>query len=173
MNESKIEKPGTEKKTSSTKPKSIGPTEAITCRSVTSGLLLMTGKKTGLLYRWENYGDTAQVEYQDLLALKYTHSDYLYRPYFVIQDDTVAETALWEDIKGMAEKTYGINNMDTFLSLDGKELQKRLAQMPEGMKSSVAAFAAKKMEGGTLDSLQKIKMLDAVLGTDLLACFKS
>ena len=63
------------------------PDEMITCRSLTYGELLLTGKKSKLLYSWANYGDTTEVEYQDLQALKSTKSSYLYKPRFVIEDE--------------------------------------------------------------------------------------
>ena len=56
------------------------PEDMITCRSLTYGELLMTGKKTKVLYSWANYGDVTDVEYQDLLALKSTRSSYLLKP---------------------------------------------------------------------------------------------
>ena len=65
----------------------FAPDDRIVCRSVTFGELLLTGVKSKLLYTWANYGDTAEVEFQDLQAMKSMRSSYLYRPRFVIEDE--------------------------------------------------------------------------------------
>lgn len=160
----------TEKK-STAKTKSFKPMDTVTCQSVTSGLLLMVGKKTGLLYRWENYNDMAEVEYQDILALKYTRSDYLYKPYFLIQNRTILESPSWEDIRVITDKAYGLDNLEIFLKMDIQELTRRILLLPDGLKKSLAAFAAEKISIGELDSLNKIKALDQALGTDFMANF--
>ena len=72
-------------------PRKYAPDEMITCRSITYGELLLTGTKSKLLYSWANYGDTTEVEYQDLQALKSTRSSYLFKPRFVIEDEELVE----------------------------------------------------------------------------------
>ena len=53
--------------------------DLILVRSITQGTLLFPGKKSGILYRWESYGDLTEVEYQDLYTLKASRSGYLYK----------------------------------------------------------------------------------------------
>ena len=68
-------------------PRKYAADDMIPCRSVTFGELLMTGKKSGLLYSWANHNDTTEVAFQDLQALKSTRSSYLFRPRFIIEDE--------------------------------------------------------------------------------------
>ena len=72
-------------------PRKFAPDDMITCRSITYGELLLTGTKSKLLYSWANYGDTTEVEFQDLQALKSTRSSYLFRPRFIIEDEELIE----------------------------------------------------------------------------------
>ena len=43
--------------------------DVIPCKSLTDGKLLVTGEKTGILYRWADYGDVEEIEYQDLVYI--------------------------------------------------------------------------------------------------------
>ena len=89
----------------------FAPDELITCRSVTYGELLLSAPKSKLLYSWANYGDTTEVEFQDLQALKSTRSSYLFRPRFVIEDEDLVE--LWaKDLKDM----YNLNISEYYVA---------------------------------------------------------
>ena len=70
----------------------IKPNDLIETSSVTAGDLVLIGGKTRRMYRWRAYGDTAYVEYQDLLAEMYNHSSkYLYDPLFIINSQEVLD----------------------------------------------------------------------------------
>ena len=47
--------------------KKFDASEPILCKSITSGELFMVGAKSRLLYKWADYNDVQEVEYQDLL----------------------------------------------------------------------------------------------------------
>ena len=79
------------KKAPAKTPHKFAPDELITCRSVTYGELLLSAPKSKLLYSWANYGDTTEVEFQDLQALKSTRSSYLFRPRIIIEDEELVE----------------------------------------------------------------------------------
>ena len=82
----------TQKNTAAKKtPKKYAPGDAIECRSVTGGKLILIGSKSQLQYTWEDYGDTAWVEYQDLQALYSRKSNFLIKPRFIIEDTELVE----------------------------------------------------------------------------------
>ena len=60
--------------------------DVIPCKSLTDGKLLVTGEKTGILYRWADYGDVEEIEYQDLVYMIRSHKSCITRPRFIIQD---------------------------------------------------------------------------------------
>lgn len=141
------------------------PDDMITCRSITYGELLLTGKKSKLLYTWANYGDITEVEYQDLQALKSTKSSYLYKPRFVIEDEELVEQ--WgKDFINMYNNIIDVDADDLF-KLPLNQFKSKLKKAPKGVQQAVKNIAGEKIMNGSLDSLAKIKAIDEILGTDL------
>lgn len=141
------------------------PDEMITCRSLTYGELLLTGTKSKLLYSWANYGDTTEVEYQDLQALKSTKSSYLYKPRFVVEDEELVEQ--WgKDFIDMYKNIVDVD-VDDIFKLPLSQFKSRLKKAPKGVQQAVKNIAGEKILNGSLDSLAKIKAIDEILGTDL------
>lgn len=141
------------------------PDEPITCRSITFGELLLTGKKSKLLYSFANYGDTTEIEYQDLQALKSIKSSYLYRPRFVIEDEELVEQ--WgKDFVNMYKNIVDVDAEDLF-KLPIGQFKAKLKKAPKGVQQAVKNIAGEKIMNGSLDSLAKINAIDEILGTDL------
>lgn len=146
-------------------PRKYAPDDMITCRSITFGELLMTGKKSGLLYSWANHGDTTEVEYQDLQALKSTRSSYLFKPRFVVEDEELV--AQWgKDFENLYQSIVDVD-VEALFRLPVAQLKSKLKKAPRGVQQAVKNIAGEKILNGSLDSLAKIKAIDEVLGTDL------
>ena len=146
------------------KPRKFAQNDMIICKSVTYGELLLPGKKSKLLYIWSNYGDTTEVEFQDLQALRSTRSTYLMNPYFVIEDEELLEQ--WPELKVLYDKTMALD-IDSLFSLPINQFKKRLSEIPVGFKDSIKNIAGEKIRNGSLDSIAKINALDEILGTEL------
>lgn len=138
--------------------------DLILCKSVTYGELLLPGKKSKLLYIWANHGDTTEVEFQDLQALRSTRSAYLMNPYFVIEDEELLEQ--WPDLKAIYDKAAEID-IDNLFALPLNQFKKKLRDLPVGFRDSVKNIAGEKIRDGSLDSISKIKAIDEALGTEL------
>lgn len=138
--------------------------DLILCKSVTYGELLLPGKKSKLLYIWSNYGDTTEVEFQDLQALRSTRSTYLMNPYFVIEDEELLDQ--WPELKAVYDKTMALD-IDGLFSLPINQFKKKLRDMPIGFREPVKNIAGEKIRDGSLDSIAKIKAIDEALGTEL------
>lgn len=152
---------------------SIDANAMIPCKSVTAGELLLPGKKSGILYRWANYGDVTEVEYQDLLALKSTKSRYIYEPWFIIDDEEVLGVSMWNDLNKVYESFYDIeDNIESIFDISNDEFESRIESMPKGMQKTIASIARTKIDDGSFDSLAKVKAMDRVFGTDLLTLIK-
>jgi hypothetical protein len=148
-------------------PKKFAPDDTIECRSVTYGELVLLGFKSKLLYTWANAGDVAYVEYQDLQALQSRKSKFLTEPLFIIEDEDLVQQ--WGN---MLQPTYSKiveDNLEAILQLPVAKLKSRLKSSPEGIKRSIKSMAAAKIISGELDSINKIKAIDEVLGTDLMS----
>lgn len=161
--------PKATKKTSPSKAKArkFDPTETISCRSICYGELILEGYKSKILYTWANYGDYADVEYQDLQALQSRKSAFLTKPLFIIEDEELVEQ--WGSmLKPLYEKIEEAD-LEQLLKLTPSQLKKKLKVLPEGFKESVKTMAAAKIVSGELDSLNRIKAIDEVLGTELMS----
>ena len=153
------------KKVPAKSSRKYAPDDMITCRSITYGELLLAGKKSKLLYSWANYGDTTDVEYQDLQALKSTRSSYLYKPRIVIEDEELVEQ--WEKDFGEMYKSIVDVDVEDMFKLPLNQFKSRLKKAPKGVQQAVKNIAGEKILNGSLDSLSKIKAIDEILGTDL------
>ena len=146
------------------KPRKFAQNDMIICKSVTYGELLLPGKKSKLLYTWSNYGDTKEVEFQDLQALRSTRSAYLMNPYFVIEDEELLEQ--WPELKNLYDKVAALD-VDNLFSLPINQFKKKLRDIPIGFKDPIKNIAGEKIRNGSLDSIAKINALDEILGTEL------
>lgn len=142
--------------------------DMIQVRSITQGELLLPGKKSGLLYRWSAYGDITEVEYQDLYALKSSRSQYIYSPLFIIEDEDLLEDVRWKDVKALYESMYENEDLDAILRLSLASFKKTLKSLPTGMQNAVKIEIATRIDNGTFDSIQKIKAVDEIFGTDFI-----
>jgi hypothetical protein len=155
----------TESKSTKKVARKFEPDDLIVCRSITFGELLLTGKKSKLLYSWANYGDTTEVEYQDLQALKSTRSSYLFKPRFIIEDEDLVEQ--WGKDFGDIYKNIEDIDAEDLLKLPVAQLRSKLKKASKGVQLAVKNIAGDKILNGSLDSLAKIKAIDEILGTDL------
>lgn len=141
--------------------------ELIPCRSLIQGTLLLPGKQSNILYRWEGYGDIREVEYRDLYSLKSSHSAYIYDPCFQIEDDELLEDPRWSDIKALYETLYSSEDISEILSLSPSQFRKVLTQVPKGLKNAIKIEVSTRLENGTFDSIQKLRAVDEICGTEL------
>ena len=153
------------KRTPAKSSRKYAPDDLITCRSITYGELLLAGKKSKLLYSWANYGDTTDVEYQYLQALKSTRSSYLYKPRIVIEDEELVEQ--WGKDFGEMYKSIIDVDVEDLLKLPLNQFKSKLKKAPKGVQQAVKNIAGEKILNGSLDSLAKINAIDEILGTDL------
>ena len=157
-----------QKKTTSKKNvRKFEPTETISCRSVCYGELVLEGYKTKMLYTWADYGDSADIEYQDLQALQSRKSAFLTKPLFVIEDEDLVEQ--WGSMLKPIYDKIDEADLEQLLKLTPTQLKKKLKGLPDGFKESVKTMAAAKIISGELDSLNRIKAIDEVLGTELMS----
>lgn len=150
----------------------IKPNDLIETSSVAAGEMIMIGGKTRRLYRWKDYGDTAYVEYQDLLAEKYNPSSrYLYDPLLIINSQEVLDQPDFEKVAELYKSVLSTEEIDGMFSLDLPSFERTLKGLPKGLRNSVKAIAAQKIIDGNLDSINKIKAIDKILGSDLFTSY--
>ena len=151
-----------------TEKREFAPDDRIECKSITAGELIFIGKKTGTVYDWSNYGDSAYIEFQDLKAeVHNAKSNYIYSPLFLIEDEEVLALPDFANVRKLYENVISAEEVDELFSLTNQQFRSQLSKLPNGIKNTIKSIARDKIEDGSLDSIQKIKIIDEVLGTDL------
>lgn len=140
--------------------------DLIPCRSITFGELLMVGAKTKFVYKWADYDDVQEVEYQDLIYdVKIPGGSYSRFPRFVvIDDDFLEQNPVLNDVYS---KIYSKQDIRKILDLSPRELENAVKGLPKGVKDSLKTMVATMITNGSFDSMNKIKVLDELLDTQM------
>lgn len=149
--------------------KKHSPTDTIECRSVTGGTLILIGPKSHLQYTWEDYGDTAWVEYQDLQALQSRKSNFLTKPRFIIEDETIVNQ--WGDMLKTVYNKVTDQTIENFFELPLNKFKAQLSVMPEGIKDAIKTKAVQMINKEELYDIRKVREIDAAWGTDFVEMF--
>ncbi len=150
----------------------FSPDDGVVCRSVTQGGLYMEGPKTKMHYEWVQYGDVTEVEYADLAALVRVKSQYVFGPWFMIDDDDFVEE--FQQLKKFYTDNYSLSDLEKILTYPVDDMMNEIRSLPKTAIESIKVLAASSITDGDLDSVAKIKALDDFFGTKLsiLAEFK-
>lgn len=158
--------PKKENVTSKKKVKKFEPDDLILCQSVASGMTFVKGIKSGELYTFESRGAEEYIEYRDLVAAIRTKSSIIFKPFILVMDDDFVNEQT--KLKDFYESMYTPADFEEFFRINPKQMKEVLDAMPEGIKNTIKNIAATKIEKKTLDSVQKIKLLDEYFGTKLM-----
>ena len=150
-------------------PKKFAPNDTIECRSVTGGSLILIGPKTHLQYTWEDYGDTAWVEYQDLQALQSRKSNFLTKPRFIIEDEELVEQ--WSAMLNPIYTKVVDQTVEDFFELPLNKFKAQLSIMPDGLKDAIKTKAVQMIKTEELYDIRKVREIDAAWGTDFVEMF--
>lgn len=163
-----VEKPVEEKAPEVAKPKKkvYKDTDLIDCRSITPGELLEIGEKTQELYDWLSEGDVVGVAYKDLVAAIKMKKPVVYMPRFVIEDDDFL--ADYPDIQELYDSMYSKDNLRDILKLQPTRMAEVIENLPEGAKDALKTVIVQDIENGSFDSVQRIRVIDQIFGTDML-----
>lgn len=154
-----------EKKEVKETKKKFEPSDLIKCRSVCQGGLYLEGARTKMPYEWADYGATEDVEYRDLAELVRTRSGYIFNPFFIIDDDDFVNE--FPQLKKFYEDNYSVKELASILDLPVDQMVAEVKALPKGALDSLKSIAASQVSAGQLDSVRKIRELDAIFGTDL------
>ena len=103
--------------------KEFAQSDGVQCHSVVQGGLFYEGTKTGMLYSFSDYGDVTEIEYRDLVAAVRTKSEYVYNPYFIIDDeDFLAE---FPAVEKFYEDQISIKDLKNILDMPISDMTSR------------------------------------------------
>lgn len=169
---SEVENNESDQTTDSPKKRVYAADDMIPCKSVTAGELLYSAKKSGIFYRWADYGSVEDVRYEDLVYLRDSKSMYLYSPLFIIEDDELVNDKKWARVKEVYNSLMESVDIDEILSLPINDFKAVLKQMPKNIQNTIKIVITEKLENGTFDSIKKVKAVDEILNSDLLCLIK-
>lgn len=155
-----------EEKVSTKTPRKYEKEDVIPCKSITNGKLLVDGDKSGNLYRWADYGDVEEVEYQDLIYMVRSHKACVLRPRFIIQDKDFVEQH--SELKELYNSLYSTKDLTDILNLPISQMKSAIVELPDGAYDAIKGVAASMITSGRYDSVKKIKALDEIFDTHLL-----
>lgn len=145
-------------------------TDLIPCVSVTAGELLVVGDKTKLLYSWVGEGDIVDVEYQDIVSAIRSKKPCVFKPRFIINDDELVDE--YDDVKKLYESLYSKDNLSEIFNLQPSAMRDVINSLPDGAKDTIKTLAMTAVDDGSLDSVQRIRVIDEIFGTDMLLKLK-
>lgn len=143
--------------------------DEILCRSITSGELLMVGKKTGNLYSWADYGYETEVVYEDLLYdVRGGKDSFSTNPRFIIMDDDFVEQNA-KVLEPVYNSLYTTKDLRDIIDLPANQLKEVISGLPNGARESLKSIVSTMISNGSFDSVSKIKVLDEIFDTQMLA----
>lgn len=140
--------------------------DGVRCRSVTVGGLYMTGMKSQIPYKWYDEGAVVEVEYQDVIAAIRSNSSYIYKPYFIIEDEEILNE--YPRVNEIYKKMYSIKELSDVFKLSESSMIGTIKGLPSGVQDSIKTLASKMVMTGELDSVKKIKALDEYFNTKIM-----
>lgn len=145
----------------------FNPEDTIPCRSIVSGGLYIEGSRSHILYSWADCGDVEDVEYRDLIYLVRTRANAnIYSPRIIIEDEDFINQN--KSVKDFYDSMYDTSDLNQILLLPISQMKAEIANLPIGAKESIKGIAATMIDSHVLDSVQRIKALDEIFGTNML-----
>lgn len=138
----------------------------VTCN--TKGSLIYVSKKiAGYTIKWDGFGSTEYMELSELASMRNSDRRF-FEDNWIICEDTEDYTAL--QIYDFLKVTKYYNNIFTPETIDEifektpSDIIKCISGLSKGMKETIAVRAKEKIDAKELDSNNKIKALEDVLG---------
>lgn len=143
----------------------IDRNEMVTVRSATDGDLIYVSNRTKSKYIWEGYNSELQIDMGELQDMKGSRGKFLTDCHLIIDDEEAAEAL---GLSKIYQDLIGLEDLEEFiLNTQNNDLETILPKLPKALKASIGTVARKLVEEDTLDTRNKIKLIEAKLGVDL------
>lgn len=157
--EKKKEKPMPEKTI-----KKFAPDDLIPCRSIVPWYLETVGLDKITTYKWPNYGDIEYVAYRDLQSWR--RKPVVKDAMIMIEDPDICEQ--WKhDLGELYNKYLGVDYPEEFFDLSDDEFERLLRGASDIFKEVIKYTAIDMIRNENFPTLQKIGIIDNVLGTGI------
>lgn len=143
--------------------KEIKPSDLIEVMSVTFGGLTYISRKTGMPYKWSQYGDIELLPFEELQTMRSASKDFLTFPYLIINDEAVVR-------KLNLTKEYGdfisLEQINVLLGCTIVEIEEFLKKSSISTRHRVLEVVSREV-GKSLVDFNKIKFFEGYFGVTL------
>ena len=144
--------------------KEFGQEDGILCRSITEGLLKIPGEKSGMSYRFPEYGTEVEIEYRDLIAIVRSKVDYITHPYIVILDDDFINQN--KVVKDFYDNNYPLEDLRRVLSEPVNTMIEIMKKLPKGAVACLRNMVATDVSLGRINEIDRLTALNNFYGID-------
>lgn len=148
-------------------PKDVDPNEIITVYNGFQGKLIYISPRTKETFRWDEFGDTQEMELRELRNARSSAKKFFINNWFMF-----AEEDSWViDYLGLRQYYKFALQLDEFDELFTKSpatIEKTISKLSNGQKKSVTYRARRLIADGEIDSNKAIAALEKSLGVELI-----
>ena len=148
-------------------PKEIDMRQYITVRNGAHGKLIYISPRTGERFVWEEFGDSQEMELQELRNAKAANKKFFERNWFMF-DEEFAWVIDFLGVGAFYKNALSIDHFDDIFKKTPKELTALLDSLNDGQKRSVSYRAQQLIAEGEIDSMKVITALEKGLGVELV-----
>ena len=143
----------------------LDPSMYVEVKNGFNGVLVYISKKTGEEFKWDEFGDTQEMELSELRNAKNHSKAFFINNWFLIDNEEVID---WLGVSQYYENALNSRTFDELFEKTPEEIKKIVSKLSEGQKSSLAYRSKKFIDDGTIDSMKTISALEESLGVELI-----
>jgi hypothetical protein len=137
----------------------------VACRNACKNrLVYISRRQMGYEVTWENFGSTEWLELSELISLKNSYPRFFKDGWLIIEDPEIIE---YLGIEKYYENIINIDDFESIFSVDPKELEEKLTELPSGFRDTVIEKARELIAEKKLDSMSRIEVIEKVFNVDL------
>lgn len=144
--------------------KKFSPDDQIPCRSLVPWKLVDVSVDKNTVYSWSGYGDIEYVSYKDLQSMR--RRPMVKDALIMIEDPDICEQ--WQhDIGNLYQKYLNVDYPEEFFDRSDEKFEELLKSAPDVFKEVIKYTALDMIRNENYPSLQKLSIIDNLLGTGL------
>jgi hypothetical protein len=90
----------------------------------------------------------------------------MYKPRFIVLDEDFIKE--YPNLEEVYASLYTVQDLKNMLKLSATQLKKAVEALPNTAKENLKTIVVTMIDSGQFDSVQRIKVLDEVFGTEML-----
>lgn len=148
-------------------PKDIDPNDTILVYNGFQGKLIYISPRTKEAFRWDEFGDTQEMEIRELRNAKSSAKQFFINNWFMFAEED-AWIIDYLGVKQYYKYALQLDEFDELFEKSPATIEKTIAKLSKGQKKSIAYRARKLIADGEIDSNKAIAALEKSLGVELI-----